>query len=384
MGSDFPVFCAAAREAWEGRVSGVYNVETLRGAYRDLVGSEVPAYPWTYPPTFFFLLAPLAMLPPVAATWLWIGLTVVWLTAAVSRCVRWRMAPLLVILFPAIAHAIVTGPTGTLTAALVASVAATLTSVPMMAGVFVALLTYKPHLAGLLPLCLLAGRHWRVVAMSALAFSVLVAASLVVFGPTAWRLFFENVPTHSGLLADERLPWERMPTVFVALRHATGSVRLAGVVQALATVGAVAACLVVWRRSADPAARWLAVGAGTVVASPYAFDYDAALLVLPFVYLVREVARRGMRGVVPIVIGLLWLTPVGFDLASQAVRQQLGVLPFVALLAYAFYRAARIRGGMRRNLSFLELVGRGCAALSTGRSLSVAEMKAPARRQHPG
>jgi len=214
-------------------VSGVYDVETLRGAYRDLVSSEVPPYPWTYPSTFFFLLAPLALLPPVAASWLWIGLTVAWLMAAVWRCIHWRMAPLLVMLFPAIAHAIVTGPTGTLTAALVASVAATFTSVPMMAGVFLALLTYKPHLAGLLPLCLLAGRNWRVVAVSVFAFSVLVAASLVVFGPTAWRLFFANVPAHSGLLADERLPWERMPTVFVALRHATGSVRLAGVVQAL-------------------------------------------------------------------------------------------------------------------------------------------------------
>src|SRR5262245_17451171 len=346
IGSDFPVFCAAARLAWHGRASGVYDVETLRGAYRDLVGAEVPAYPWTYPPTFFLILAPLAMLPPVSATWLWIGLTVAWLTAAVWRCVRWWVTPLLVIFFPAIAHAIVTGPTGTLTAALLASVAATLTSAPLMAGVFVALLAYKPHLAALLPLCLLAGRHGRVVALSAIAFGILVTASFVAFGPTPWLRFFENVPAHSGLLADERLPWERMPTVFVALRHATGSVRLAELGQAVATLCAVAACLLVWRRSADPASRWLALGAGAVLASPYAFDYDAALLVLPFAYLVREIAGRGMRGAVPVVIVLLWLTPVGFDLASQRVHQQLGVLPFVALLVYAVHRAARYQGGI--------------------------------------
>jgi hypothetical protein len=139
VGSDFPIFCAAARLAWHGGASGVYDVETLRGAYGELVGAEVPGYPWTYPPTFF-LLAPLAILPPVTATWLWIGLTVAWLTAAVWRCVPWWVMPILVILFPAIAHAIVTGPTGTLTAALLASVAATLTSAPILAGLFVALL----------------------------------------------------------------------------------------------------------------------------------------------------------------------------------------------------------------------------------------------------
>jgi hypothetical protein len=165
------------------------------------------------------------------------------------------------------------------------------------------------------------------------ALAVLVAASVACFGTAPWLLFFANVPHHFELVAEERMAWVRMPTVFVAVRHATGNAPLASLLQSVVALVAVASCARVWRRTTAPAPRWLALAASLVLASPYALDYDEAALVLPFAWLARAYWRDG-RGS-PAVLALLWMTPVVFSLTSQALGQQLGPLPLQALLAYA-------------------------------------------------
>jgi hypothetical protein len=339
IGSDFTVFYAAAHEATRGHVQAVYDPTALRAVHADLVGGPVKDYRWSYPPTALLFFAPLAALPPVPALWVWLALTTGWLAWAIWYGVRWRPVALLVPVFPAVAHAMMTGPTGTLTAALLATLAATLYRAPLVAGICTAALTYKPHLAALVPLCLLLGGHWRVLAAAAATLCVLVGTTLALFGIEPWLLFLANVPHHFAIVAEERMAWTRMPTVFVTVRHATANPQLASLAQSVVTLVAITCCAFVWRRTAAPAPRWLAVATSLVLASPYALDYDEAALIIPFAWLARAHWREQRGAPLPLV--LLWMIPVGFFPLSQVTGQQFGPLPLLALLAYAVSMATK-------------------------------------------
>jgi hypothetical protein len=341
VGTDFPAFYAAAREAVAGRAARVYDMEALRVAHASVRdGADVALYPWAYPPTFFLLLAPLAALGLVPAMWTWLAATSALLAMAAWTIVRWPAAPLVVLLFPGVAASFVTGPTGTFVAAILATGFAWLERHPRRAGLALGVLTVKPHLAVLVPLCLVAGRRWDVLLGFVIAASGLVAASLIVFGWAPWFAFVDALPRQLTFVRDGRMPWMRMPTVLVAVRHATGILAWASIAQAITTGLTVLACLWVWRRSADPIARALALTASLPLVVPYAYDYDACALCVPMLLALKEpVATRTLPGATALLLVTIWITPLAIWHLSVAVGQQVGPLLLAGLLLEAVRRA---------------------------------------------
>ena len=226
---------------------------------------------------------------------------------------------LLALLFPGIATSVVAGPTGTFCAAAVVAGLATLDRRPWLAGVFFGLLTTKPHVALLVPVCLVAARRWAALAAFAATGTGLVGASVMAFGMAPWREFVAALPRHMAIVAAGAARWQRMPTVFAAVQHATGAASLAWTLQSLTTLVVAAACAFVWRRTRDAGVRALAITAAMPLVGPYAYDYDTAVLLAPILYLVAAFrAGRGAGRDVVLVVGL-WLTPLVLWLGSTAI-----------------------------------------------------------------
>jgi hypothetical protein len=340
IGTDFPAFYAAAVEAHAGRVVSIYDMERLRDAHRAVRGVDVRPYSWAYPPTFLLLLLPLAWLSLVPALWTWLSATTGALLVGSWWIAPSPLTPIVVALFPGVTTSLVTGPTGMFSAAVVAAGLALLGRHGGIAGGVLGLLGTKPHLAALVPVCLLAGREWRALWGFVATSTGLAVASLLAFGAEPWVAFVASLPRHMAILAAGEVPWVRMPTVFVAVRHATGNLVLAWAAQTVATAAVLVASAFVWWRTTDPRWRALALAASLPLVGPYAYDYDTCALIVPILYVAHAALRRSevsRRDAVLLVV--LWLTPVALWLASTALGQQVGPLLLGMALAEAVRRA---------------------------------------------
>jgi alpha-1,2-mannosyltransferase len=294
LGNDFNSFLAAGRLALRDPVAA-YDPAQMTAAIEDRLGRPIH-YSWAYPPIFFFFLLPLAALPLVPALLLWWLATTVGLAAAATAATRiWWIAPA-VLLFPATIVNMMMGQNGSLSALILLLGVLALKQRPLLAGAVFALLAYKPHLALLLPVGLAAGCHWRAFFSMAGVGCLLAAASLLAFGWQAWAAFLNQIPEHANHVLTGGLSWKRIPTPLVSLHYLTGSLTLATLAQSLSFVLALAGCAWVWRRTSDSATRAGAIAAGSFLASPYAFDYDLALLAVPAILLTAALAacRAGL------------------------------------------------------------------------------------------
>ena len=334
-GSDFIAFYAAAKQAAAGGAADVYDIAKLHALEVALLGADAGVYPWSYPPPYLLVVAPLALLPFVPALWTWLIGTTAALMLAVRQAAPHLITPALVVIFPGVMQNLFAGQNGALSAALIAGGLVSLASRPALAGFFFGMMIYKPHIALLLPLCLIAGRHFRALAWMVVTAAALVLASLAAFGLEPWYLFIEHMPKSLEYSAKLLIPWQRIPTVFISVIKATDNFSWALAAQGISTVAAVAACAWVWMRNQGVAARALALAAAIPLATPYALDYDMAILVIPFAFLAWQAWRFGPRPGMLFMLVLLWIAPLLMWFASHTIGQQVGPAIFIALLVYA-------------------------------------------------
>jgi hypothetical protein len=149
-----------------------------------------------------------------------------------------------------------------------------------------------------------------------------------------------------GRVVDGAFPLERMPTTFVAMLQAAGDVGTAQLAQAVSTALAVGIVMWVWWRSEDPGARALAFAASVPLATPFGYDYDLAVLAVPFVIIGWRTWRQGARPLEVVLLILLWIAPLLFWQLSERLDQQIGPLLFFALAGSAVILTRP--GGTRR------------------------------------
>jgi hypothetical protein len=150
---------------------------------------------------------------------------------------------------------------------------------PPLAGVLLGLLVFKPQLALLVPIALLAGGAWTSIAYASATVCALMLASLVIPGPALWHgwlhLFLSGDPAFHRWVEAGRIYGQ---SVFACLRIAGAPGWLANAGQ-LAAIAFGAIC--VWRvfRAGVPERQRLVVLlAAMVLAAPHIGDYDALLL----------------------------------------------------------------------------------------------------------
>jgi arabinofuranan 3-O-arabinosyltransferase len=312
FGDDFINYWSGAYLAWHGRAAEIYNSTAFHVFEQSVAGAPLDTYHYSYPPVLLLLTAPLAIIPYVPALFVW--LSVSWY--AFYRALRLAMpgsgALLLAMAAPAVFINAIGGQNGTWTAAVFGFGLGLLDRRPVFAGGLLGLLIYKPHLGLLLPVALIAGRHWRAVAATAVVAGALLAVSAIGFGMDVWSDYVRNLAVlRQMILEDGTGVWHRFVSVFVAARRLGAPADAAYAIQAV--VGALAAIAValLWLRDAPAGIRNAALVLGTCLATPYLQDYDLVFGALVVAWLWQQpVEAYHSERALQITSGLLLLLPL--------------------------------------------------------------------------
>jgi hypothetical protein len=333
LGDDFINYWSGAVLAWRHAALDVYSWEAFHAFEQSVAGAALNYYHYSYPPPALLLTAPLAALPyiPGLAAWL-IGSWYVFyrvVAAAWPQAGR-RDAALLAAATPAVFLNVVGGQNGAWSAALLGGGLVLLDRRPKLAGVLFGLMIYKPHLALLVPVALLAGRRWQAFAAAALTVVGLVALSTAMFGIEIWKDYAAHVTVLRKLiLEDGEGVWHRMVSVFVMARHFGAGVTLSYALQACS--GAVAAAVVAWawRRDIPAAHRNALFVLGTLMAAPYLQDYDLVIGALVAVWTMQMAATGALsRRAALAVSALVLLVPAMAAPLAKASGLALGAIGF--------------------------------------------------------
>jgi arabinofuranan 3-O-arabinosyltransferase len=174
---DFTNMFVAGSEALHGKAGSVYDPVQHLKAQEALVGVGHPLFSnWPYPPTYLLILAPLALLPYVAAFLIFETVTLVGYICVVYHIVRRSPAIPLLLASPFTAWNFLAGQSGFLTASLIGAALLFVERRPALAGVFIGCLTYKPQFGMLFPVALIAANQWRSF-MSATATAAFLAGT---------------------------------------------------------------------------------------------------------------------------------------------------------------------------------------------------------------
>lgn len=335
---DFVVFWAASKLALSGHAADAYDAARIAPVEHEALPQMQAMGEWVYPPTFLLLALPLSLLPFFWSYLVFMASTLLAYAAVLWRTAGDRAALLPALAFPAVAINLVEGQNGFLTSALFGGALLLLQARPAWAGLLIALLTIKPQLGPLLPLALLAGGHWRVLAAALIGSVFLLALSLLALGPASLHGFLGVLHHFATWAAGDRGLLLSMPTFFACFRLLGLTAPLALLLHSLVAAVVAAGTVWLWRRRSDPALCRAAVTAGTLLMSPYLLDYDLTLLAPAVAWFAVHAGRRGWRRGERELLVLAWLLPLATIVARQV---QVQFTPFLLLgLFLAILRAA--------------------------------------------
>jgi multidrug transporter EmrE-like cation transporter len=322
VSSDFPFFWVAAhidsnetlRLAYSGKL---FSLEAARAHWGDAVENKF----FAYPPHFLLALRPLAALSFGAAFVVWSGVGLALLTLVVWATFG-RSWPVVrfTLLAPAALFCLVLGQTGLIMSALLIGGIGWLERRPVLAGVFLGLLTFKPPLGLLVPFALLAGGHWRTIASATLTAALLILASVAVYGADAWVTYLTNLPGRQvSLQADfGGLIVNLSPTVTMAARLIGLTPTVQHALQALAVLGVLAGVVWAFRREAAPGLCAALLFIGTMLASPFSLSYDMSMVSIAVWLLLQDMARGETSAGGRIIAVLTWTLPVWVYVFNEA------------------------------------------------------------------
>lgn len=299
IGGDFIVFHTAALATGGPDMVAIYDMTTLSTMLREAYsGRSDMLLGWQYPPTMFLLVKPFSAFPYLAGYGLWVvtfGGLFIW---TVYNLWSDRAALFFAVSAPPAFLAVITGQTGLLTASLIALAAAYADRRPLIAGIAAGLLTVKPQLGLLIPIAFAAAGCWRAFAAAAVTALLLGAASVAAFGAEPWFAFVNAVGAHGERMgAASIFPLHKLTTPFGAARMLGAPAPIALAVQLAATAALGAYVFVVWRRVETMALRLAALATAALLATPYGFYYETAILVPALLMVARQAVETGwLRG----------------------------------------------------------------------------------------
>jgi hypothetical protein len=348
----------AAGQALHGNISVLYDPSRFVALQTAVVGPQKHFYTyWPYPPIFFLFLAPFALLPYAAAFLSWNVVTLLGLVAVVTLITRRMPAIALVLASPFTAWNFLPGQNGFLTGALIGAALLFLEERPVLAGLFIGVLTYKPQWGLLIPVALLAGKQWRAIASAAATALLLAGLSLAAFGVSAWLAFPRELLAEAGhalgagfyAFSNPYLGYGYIQTVYGLVRRLHGAAIAAWALQGVVSVAAAVVVWRVWRSRARYGLKAATLSATAFLATPYACAYDFAALAIPVAFLAADQMRYGLlRGEQTVLLALFG--------ASLAILVSTGILPLgpfivIALLVLILRRVLSGDTSPSRNFS---------------------------------
>lgn len=292
---DYLSMWAAGHMALAGHAAAAYDWAAHKAVEVSAVGHDFDGYfSWFYPPTFFFATAPFAVLPFVPALLAWIAAGLTLFLLSIRLVFPRRGSVILAAAAPVVLWNATAGQNGYLSAAIIAGALALIDRRPMVAGVLIACLTFKPQFGLLIPVALVSGGYWRAFLSAAAATVLLAVISAAVFGADAWTGFVSSIDVaYRSILVDTSVGAAKLQSIFGVLRVLGGGTGVAWAAQLAVAVPAVGFVAWLWHSSAPTDLKAAALAAGTVLVTPYVFIYDLVILVVPIAFLARTGLSTG-------------------------------------------------------------------------------------------
>jgi hypothetical protein len=341
IGTDFSNVYAAGKSVLAGRPAAPFRPELQHEQEKSIFGPETPFYGWHYPPVFLALAALLALLPYLAALALWQAASLALYLWNVLAIARDRRALLPALAFPAVFINLSHGQNGFLTAALIGGGLLLLDSSPVLAGILIGLLVYKPQFGLLIPLVLIASGRWRAFFAAAATVLAVCAATYLLYGAETWSAFRESLAfTRTVVLEQGGTGFFKIQSPFAAVRLWGAPIPAAYAVQAACTLAAAALVIWLWRGKAPLAVQSAALIAACLFATPYSLDYDLVVMGPALAFLAADGIRRGFLPWEKTLLAFCWFAPFVTRFVAEYTGIPLGLIALFALFALALRRAA--------------------------------------------
>jgi hypothetical protein len=378
LGTDFSNVYAAGSYVLAGEPTAPFDPARQFAREQAIFGQATQFYGWHYPPFFLGLAGLLALMPYGLSLAVWQSVTLIFYL--LSMCAILLISPplaeeggqrswpgggksqsiqgtppdsalraeppspfrggiennwlLLALAFPAVFINLGQGHNGFLTAALIGAALCQLDRRPILAGILIGCLTYKPQFGLLIPLVLIVTGRWRVFAAAAVTVAVMTIAVTLTFGVEVWSAFLAASKfSRLVVLEQGQTGWFKIQTVFSWVRLWGGGIALAYALQAAVTLTVAAALTWLWRSPAAYPIKAAGLLIGSALATPYSLDYDLMLLAPAIAYLAFDGFARGFAPWEKTTLAALWIVPLVARSIPQATLIPLAVP--VMLLAFA-------------------------------------------------
>lgn len=349
MPTDFVSFYGAGRLTLAGAPALAYVQSAHHAAEVAATAPGMPYVYFYYPPVYLLWCALLALPPLPVAFVLFQAISAgIWLL--VMRSVlrmggaSWALAMLA---YPAVSWTLLTGQNAFVVAGLLGAATLLLDRRPVVAGLLLGTLCFKPHLALVAPIALAAGGYWRTFAAAALAVGLWIALSGALFGVDIWRDYLAALGASSVVYETGRVELNAYVTVYGAVRVLGGGAAAGHAAQAVASVVAAGVVAWIWRRDPGPELRGASLAAGMLATAPMALMYDLLLLSVTFAWLVRLGLRTGFRPWEKLAMFACFAIALVSRHLAMALPVPLGPLAPAAMLALCLVRTLRPERGMQ-------------------------------------
>jgi hypothetical protein len=273
---DFDDFYIAGQLVWRGAIGQAYHFVTMLQLQKPFSDSD-SFMPWTYPPQFDLLVAPLALLPMgLAYSVFTIGTLAAYL-ATLKRVAAENFVPVLILLTPVIVITVRCGQNGFLTGMLIGLTCLGLQSRKSLAGLPLGLMIIKPHLAVAFAVYTLVDRRWGTALVAAVTVAATSALATALLGPAVWVAFLDGAKEARIFLEHSLYPLFRMVSIYAVVSSLGFPTLVASTAQILTAILALAT-VVLASRQFSPRQALGVTAIATLLISPYAYDYDLLIL----------------------------------------------------------------------------------------------------------
>jgi len=285
---DFLSFWSAADLAISGNSLLPFQTQVFLDHQETITGQE-RAFAFFYPPTWLSAVLPLGLLPFKAAYLLFNAIGFVVLFLAGRLILGDNKQALILCAFPAAMNCMMHGQNAFISAALLgAALGCNQYRRYVLAGVFIGLLSFKPQLGLIIPLALVFSRNWQTFVAAAATTLLMGLQSWLMFGTETWVAFFEQLPIANHVLKEGHVEWEKMVSIYAAMRVFGLEDRAAFIIQLIAAAGILFLLFKSWTAQRSMAQMSAVLVGGGLLSTPFALSYDLLILAIPIAFIVSE------------------------------------------------------------------------------------------------
>ena len=341
VGGDFTQYWVATSLVYTDKISILYNSSLFQKTMENITGTSYPVG-FFYPPTFLLILLPLSFFPYLASLITWLFSTL-FSYVLVLRCIApHRITIWLSLAFPATLLNTDYCQNGSLSAALLGGGLLLLNGIPSAAGILFGILSYKPQLAALLPVALIAGKHWKALIFSIVSGALMIVISICVMGTEPWMAFLKNIPIPLKILEGGYqgfvLEWYKMISVYATARLCGSGLLVSRVLQITTMLLTLGITTWVWFKKPSFSIQASVLTLCTLLFFPYLFEYDLTILGLAIAWMGWEGYNKGWLRGEKLILVFGWITPVLSKITIKLTGVQITPLILFILLLFALQR----------------------------------------------